>query len=224
MFSTFARFFKRYTSTLIKVVSTPNCNSMKFSSPKLSDLLQKLQKTSSEFLSPKDALNDSLASSIFSLPDIKTIYYGNEFITVEKTPQGTWEDLSVKISNIISLHLNDKVKKQEPIISTNLKEDYIPSDDSSLLDQVKAIIEARIRPVIQDDGGDVSLCAIKEGRVYLKLRGACRSCSFSSDTLKHGIENMLKHYIDGINAVVQVDDDLEKFSEAAFDQFEASKK
>jgi Fe-S cluster biogenesis protein NfuA len=56
-------------------------------------------------------------------------------------------------------------------------------------------LETRIRPAIQEDGGDIEFRGFEDGNVLLKLRGACRTCDSSTVTLKNGIEGMLMHYV-----------------------------
>lgn len=68
-------------------------------------------------------------------------------------------------------------------------------DDSEVVSMIKELLETRIRPAIQEDGGDIEYRGFEDGMVMLKLRGACRTCDSSTVTLKNGIENMLMHYV-----------------------------
>lgn len=68
-------------------------------------------------------------------------------------------------------------------------------DDDEVLSMIKELLETRIRPAIQEDGGDIELRGFEGGIVMLKLRGACRTCDSSTVTLKNGIESMLMHYV-----------------------------
>ncbi|MBI4883166.1 MAG: NifU family protein [Actinobacteria bacterium] len=74
--------------------------------------------------------------------------------------------------------------------------------------QVEETIEV-IRPALQADGGDIVLREVDEetGVVTVTLTGACRSCPASSQTLKAGIERIMRDRIDGITEVVNIDDD-----------------
>ena len=82
-------------------------------------------------------------------------------------------------------------------------------DDDEVVSMIKELIFTRIRPAIQDDGGDIEFIKFEpdNGTVYLKLKGACRSCDSSSVTLKNGIESMLKHYIEEVNSVEPIDEE-----------------
>lgn len=68
-------------------------------------------------------------------------------------------------------------------------------NDSEVVGMIKELLETRIRPAIQEDGGDIEFRGFEDGQVFLKLRGACRTCDSSTVTLKSGIESMLMHYV-----------------------------
>ena len=73
--------------------------------------------------------------------------------------------------------------------------DVMDEDDDEVVSMIKELLETRIRPAIQEDGGDIELKGFEDGIVMLKLRGACRTCDSSTVTLKNGIESMLMHYV-----------------------------
>ena len=100
------------------------------------------------------------------------------------------------------------------------------ADDLEIVSMIKELIETRIRPAIQDDGGDIEYKAFDEetGTVFLKLQGACKSCSASEDTLKHGIESMLKHYVEEVQEVEQILDPEEEIALKEFERLEQNLK
>jgi Fe-S cluster biogenesis protein NfuA len=75
----------------------------------------------------------------------------------------------------------------------------------SIRQQVEETIEV-IRPALQADGGDIVLHNVDEdtGVVSVELVGACTTCPASDQTMKAGIERIMKDRIDGVTAVVQV--------------------
>ena len=93
-------------------------------------------------------------------------------------------------------------------------------EDSEVVGMIKELLETRIRPAIQDDGGDIEFRGFHEGQVLLKLRGACRTCDSSTVTLKNGIESMLMHYIEEVQGVQQVFDEEEEVAMREFQKFE----
>ena len=68
-------------------------------------------------------------------------------------------------------------------------------NDSDVVAMIKELLETRVRPAIQEDGGDIEYRGFANGNVMLKLRGACRTCDSSTVTLRNGIESMLMHYV-----------------------------
>ena len=74
-----------------------------------------------------------------------------------------------------------------------------------MLEKVLATIEV-IRPVLQADGGDVELVGVDEetGVVSVRLIGACGTCPVSTQTLKGGIERIMRDRVDGVTEVVDV--------------------
>ena len=73
--------------------------------------------------------------------------------------------------------------------------------------QVEATIEV-IRPALQADGGDIVLHAVHEdtGLVEVELVGACVGCPMSDQTLKAGVERIMRDRVDGVTSVVNVAD------------------
>lgn len=98
--------------------------------------------------------------------------------------------------------------------------EYDPKDEE-VVGMIQELLETRIRPAIQEDGGDIEFRGFIEGRVLLKLRGACRTCDSSTVTLKNGIESMLMHYIEEVKEVEQVLDQEEEIAIQEFAKFEA---
>jgi Fe-S cluster biogenesis protein NfuA len=93
-------------------------------------------------------------------------------------------------------------------------------NDDEVVGMIKELLETRIRPAIQEDGGDIDFRGFQDGQVLLKLRGACRTCDSSTVTLKNGIESMLMHYIEEVKGVQQVMDQEEEIALKEFAKFE----
>jgi Fe-S cluster biogenesis protein NfuA len=84
-------------------------------------------------------------------------------------------------------------------------EEEIAPADLEIVEQIKELLDTRVRPAVAGDGGDIVFRGYREGVVRLHMQGACSGCPSSRATLKHGIENMLRHYIPEVVAVEQVD-------------------
>lgn len=165
-----------------------------------------------EFLSGREAARSPLAVKLFSVDGIKSVMFGSNFITIEKLANSNqWAVMKPEIFLILTEHLTTGA----PVINDDyeLSNDMeINEDDDEVVAMIKELIFTRIRPAIQEDGGDIEFAKFDEdsGTVYLKLKGACRSCESSSVTLKNGIESMLKHYIEEVQAVEPVEEEEEE--------------
>jgi len=203
----------------IQTAETPNENALKFL-PSMNILPENETR---EFLSGREAAASPLAMKLFTVDGVKSIMLGSNFITIEKSDGDfEWALLKPEIFSILTELLTSGI----PVISesSSLTNDMeINEDDDEIVSMIKELIFTRIRPAIQDDGGDIEFVSFEEdgGVVYLKLKGACRSCDSSSVTLKNGIESMLKYYIEEVQEVRPVDEpDL---AEEAAVQFEEAK-
>ncbi len=103
--------------------------------------------------------------------------------------------------------------------SSEVQASYAPEDEE-VVGMIQELLETRIRPAIQEDGGDIEFRGFHDGQVLLKLRGACRTCDSSTVTLKNGIESMLMHYIEEVKGVQQVMDQEEEIAMQEFAKFE----
>lgn len=202
----------------IQTADTPNDNALKFL-PSMKILGENQTK---EFLSGREAACSPLAMKLFAVDGIKSIMLGSNFITIEKSQDDLdWSLLKPEIFSILTEFLTNGT----PIMSDNeLSNDMsFDEDDDEVVSMIKELIFTRIRPAIQDDGGDIEFVSFEEesGVVLLRLKGACRSCDSSSVTLKNGIESMLKYYIEEVEEVRQVDD-VTSEAEKSFEEFEAA--
>jgi Fe-S cluster biogenesis protein NfuA len=75
------------------------------------------------------------------------------------------------------------------------RDEFFEEKDSETVAVIKELIEARVRPAVANDGGDITFRGFKDGIVYLDMKGACSGCPSSTATLRHGIENLLRHYL-----------------------------
>ncbi|KAJ9100149.1 hypothetical protein QFC19_005682 [Naganishia cerealis] len=216
----FARFLTFQT------LSTPNENALKFVSP---TKIVPMENKTFEFTSSLQAVHSPLALKLFKLPGVRSVMLGPDFLTVNKQDHVNWAHLRPEVLSLLDKFLTEK---QEPVITKELIEATekeaaeADADDLEIVSMIKELIETRIRPAIQDDGGDIEYKAFDEetGTVFLKLQGACKSCSASEDTLKHGIESMLKHYVEEVQEVEQILDPEEEIALKEFERLEQNLK
>ena len=171
-----------------------------------------------------------MASQLFSVDGVSSVFYGTDYITVTKDSSALWTHIKPEIFSLIT----EVVSSGKPIVnhatagSTEeaLKKEVAMSSeeydesDADVVAMIKELLETRVRPAIQEDGGDVEFKGFKDGKVLLKLRGACRTCDSSSVTLRNGIENMLQFYIPEVKGIHQVLDQEEEVALREFERFE----
>lgn len=163
-----------------------------------------------EYLSPRSTLApphpSPLAARLFNIDGVTSVFYGADFITVTKASDALWPHVKPEVFSLIT----EAVTSGEVIVNTveNRNSDSgqeggeqdsleYNENDSEVVGMIKELLDTRIRPAIQEDGGDIEFRGFENGHVLLKLRGACRTCDSSTVTLKNGIESMLMHYVSG---------------------------
>ncbi|ODQ81684.1 hypothetical protein BABINDRAFT_6350 [Babjeviella inositovora NRRL Y-12698] len=218
----------------LKTFPTPNENALKFvpDDKKIHFLENSPSKQTVEFNSALQATHSPLALKIFDIKGVRSIMIGDEFITVNKNDAFNWMDIKIDIAEEIINHIKHlqqpvvDVKHYEQTAAENTTKFGIKEakteEEEEIVAMIEELIETRIRPAIQDDGGDVEFRGFNfdNGTVYLKLQGACKTCSSSEDTLKNGIESMLMHYIDEVQNVEQILDPEEIIAIKEFEKLE----
>jgi Fe-S cluster biogenesis protein NfuA len=155
-----------------------------------------------DFAAPETAARSPLASALFALPGVARVFLGGDFITVTKTNTSAWQSLKPQVLGAIMEHF----VAGRPVVESegaDADEDVSP-DDAEIVAQIKELLDTRVRPAVAGDGGDIVFRGFRDGVVKLHMQGACSGCPSSTATLKHGIENMLRHYVPEVTAVEQV--------------------
>jgi Fe-S cluster biogenesis protein NfuA len=184
----------------IQTETTPNPNTMKFL-PGQDVLAGK----TAFFTDAENATVSPLASALFVLADIRAVFFGSDFITVTKTEASNWDILKPQVLTTVMEHYQSglPLMTEGKPAKAEATESY-STDEQEVVDQIKELLETRVRPAVAQDGGDIIFHSFKEGTVYLEMHGACSGCPSSTATLKSGIENMLKHYVPEVQAVEPV--------------------
>lgn len=161
--------------------------------------------STADFASPASAERSPLAAALFVLPGVARVFLGGDFITVTKTDEIDWPALKPQVLGTIVEHF----VAGRPVIETGADDELVDEDvdpaDQEIVDQIKELLDTRVRPAVAGDGGDIVFRGYREGIVRLHMQGACSGCPSSRATLKHGIENMLRHYVPEVVAVEQVE-------------------
>jgi Fe-S cluster biogenesis protein NfuA len=157
-----------------------------------------------DFASADAALRSPLAGALFALPGVARVFLGGDFITVTKTDATDWQALRPQVLGAVMEHFVAGRPIIEGADADALDEDVAP-EDAEIVAQIKELLDTRVRPAVASDGGDIVFRGYREGIVRLHMQGACSGCPSSRAPLKHGIENMLKHYVPEVVAVEQVE-------------------
>lgn len=158
----------------------------------------------------EDILKSPLATKLFKIDGVKAVYFGSDFVTVTKYAEHKWQLMRPEIFSTLMDFFetpNFKVMLDAPLITDTT----ILDDDDEVVAMIKELIEDRIRPAVQEDGGDIRYKGFDEttGMVTVQLAGSCVGCPSSSITLKQGVENMLMHYIPEVTAVQALEEETE---------------
>ena len=183
----------------IQTETTPNPNSLKF-------LLENdiLESGTMEFSQLSDCRESNLAKSLLKIDGIEKVFFGKNFISINKSKY-VWDQLKAPILKIISDHLGSGEKAVNTVISEDsLSSITFQEDDYDIVKVIDSILSSKVKPAIAQDGGDVHFQEYKEGIVYLQLKGSCAGCPSATQTLKNGIENLLKNKIPEVTKVEQV--------------------
>jgi Fe-S cluster biogenesis protein NfuA len=145
-----------------------------------------------------------LARRIFGIEGVSGVFYGADFIAVTKDG-GEWQHLKPAILGAIMEHF----MSGEPLIAGDGAdgpageggEEFFDEADAPTVATIKELIDTRVRPAVAHDGGDIVFQGYRDGVVFLHMRGACSGCPSSTATLKHGIENLLRHFVPDVQEV-----------------------
>ncbi|PTB39899.1 uncharacterized protein TrAFT101_005066 [Trichoderma asperellum] len=216
----------------IQTENTPNPDALKFL-PNHRIVPEGMSVPFIEYLNPRSTISpphpSPLAAKLMNIDGITSVFYGADFITVTKAGDANWAHVRPEIFALITEAItsgetivNVVERKGDENGEAAVEEDSLAynENDSEVVGMIKELLETRIRPAIQEDGGDIEFRGFEDGQVLLKLRGACRTCDSSTVTLKNGIEGMLMHYIEEVQGVTQILDEEEEVSLQEFAKFE----
>lgn len=160
-----------------------------------------------DFENAMAAARSPLAKMLFRNDCVQRVFIGSSFVTITKDEDMEWD----QVKPLIFADLMEFLSSGEQILlgEAPVSDTTILPDDSEDVALIKTLIETRIRPSIQDDGGDLTYRGFIDGVVFLQLQGSCTSCPSSSVTLKNGIEKMLKHWSSSVISVVAVESEEE---------------
>lgn len=159
-----------------------------------------------EFARGGDVSAAPLAEMLFMIPDIDRVFFGSDYVSVTRADSAEWKHLKPAVLGaIMDFFMAGGTPLSEQIQQEADSEHVYEGDTLEIVEQIKELIELRVRPAVAQDGGDIVFKHFDDtdGTVFLEMRGACAGCPSSTMTLKSGIENLLKHYVPEVTGVVQ---------------------
>ncbi len=160
--------------------------------------------TPREFATPEEAENSKLARDLFKVEGVIRVFAGADFVSVTKAEGVEWIHIRPAILGAIA----DALEADVPLFEEATSDGHAvyEGEAQGIVKEIIDVIDTRVRPAVANDGGDITFQSYDEqsGVVHLHMRGACAGCPASTMTLKHGIENLLKHYVPEVTAVEAV--------------------
>jgi Fe-S cluster biogenesis protein NfuA len=181
----------------IQTEATPNPATLKFLPGRTV-----LEAGTLEMRDRTEAAQSPLAERLFDINGVGGVFFGSDFITVTKSA-GEWPQLKPSILGVIMEHFMSGA----PVVAAgasadnNDADEFFEAGDADTVATIKELIETRVRPAVANDGGDITFRGYKDGVVYLAMKGSCSGCPSSTATLKHGIQNLLRHFVPDVTEV-----------------------
>tara|TARA_Y100001978_G_C23647139_1_gene411398 strand:- start:121 stop:729 length:609 start_codon:yes stop_codon:yes gene_type:complete len=184
--------------------ATPNPNVMKFTANKML-----VDTRIYEFNNRAEAIDSPLALELFGFSFVDSVFISNNFISVSKKANSIeWADIVMEIREFIRDYLvdggvvikeNAQAKNDIPIVE---HKEELNREFTQIEQKIADLLDEYVRPAVEQDGGFISLKKFEDGIVTVSLQGACSGCPSSSQTLKGGIEGLLKKMMP--NEVIEV--------------------
>jgi Fe-S cluster biogenesis protein NfuA len=162
-----------------------------------------------DFADVNSAEASPLARALFDSGMVEGVFYGRDFVSVTAAPAVSWTDLEPLVVETLLDHFVSGTPLFAPGSAAGI---HVADDsdfeedpaDADIIDQIKELIETRVRPAVAQDGGDIAYKGYRDGRLYLSMHGACSGCPSSTVTLKRGIEGLIRHYVPEVESVEAV--------------------
>jgi Fe-S cluster biogenesis protein NfuA len=153
-----------------------------------------------------EAEHSPLARRLFMIDGVSGVFLGSDFISVSKSG-GEWQHLKPAVLGAIMEHFMSGAPVVEAASlagGDKAGDEFFDPADAETVSTIKELLETRVRPAVAGDGGDIVFKGFRDGTVYLAMRGSCSGCPSSTATLKHGIQNLLRHFLPDVRQVEAV--------------------
>jgi len=189
---------------LIRTEQTPNPTTRKFLPGQAV-----MDSGTKDFPDSESAKISPLAGALFDSGLVEGVFYGRDFVSVTAAPAVSWNDLEPLVLETLLDHFVSGAPLFVAVTAacihvaddSDFEED---PEDADIIEQIKELLETRVRPAVAQDGGDIAYKGYRDGRLYLTMHGACSGCPSSTITLKRGIESLIRHYVPEVESVEAV--------------------
>ena len=179
---------------MIQIENTPNPESLKFVTEQIisTSETEEFQKNNIKNIS------NVFIKELLGFKGVELVLISKHFLSVKKDKTVTWNELKPMVIS----HLNHYFENNKnPILKKEESKQSGSEVDSETIDRIKEVLDTKIRPAVERDGGDIKFKSFKDGIVKVELQGSCSGCPSSLVTLKQGVQNLLKHYVKEVNSV-----------------------
>ncbi len=186
---------------LIETELTPNPATRKFLPG-----VPVMESGSRDFPDAESAKASPLAEALFATGEVEGVFFGRDFVSVTAVPGVDWRGLEIDVLQTLLDHFSSGAPlfRAGTAHGIDVAPDLAFEDDpadADIVDQIKELLETRVRPAVAQDGGDIVYRGYKDGTLYLAMQGACSGCPSSAVTLKRGVESLIKHYVPEVEAI-----------------------
>ena len=190
---------------LIEIEKTPNPATRKFLPGRTV-----MEMGGRDFPNADAAEASPLAEALFATGMVDGVYFGRDFVSVSAAPTVEWDQLEPEVLSVLLDHfmLDAPLFRQGTASGIEVAPEGPAFEDdpadADIIDQIKELLETRVRPAVAQDGGDIVYRGYKDGKLYLGMQGACSGCPSSTVTLKRGVESLIKHYVPEVETIEAV--------------------
>ena len=191
---------------LIEIEKTPNPATRKFLPGRTV-----METGGRDFPNADSADASPLAEALFATGMVDGVYFGRDFVSVSAAPTVEWDQLEPDVLSVLLDHfmLDAPLFRQGSAAGIEIAAEQPLSfeddpADADIIDQIKELLDTRVRPAVAQDGGDIAYRGYKDGKLFLSMHGACAGCPSSAVTLKRGVESLIKHYVPEVETIEAV--------------------
>ena len=146
-----------------------------------------------------------MVSTLLSFAFIKRVYIAENYIALTKNDYIEWFEVQEEVRVLIQDYLRDNEhafnESQLPIIENGTPKEKIVFEPSAYDAQIIDLLEEYVQPAVSRDGGAIHFAGFKDGTVFVQMYGACLGCPSSTQTLKEGVERLLKNSLPQVQEV-----------------------